>query len=457
MGFSSWLRNRKSSAPAHGRRILSSPRPRSTFRPRLEALEDRMLPSTYNAATTRDLIADINAANTGGGTNTIVLTAPTSSPYVLTKVDNKADGANGLPVIAGKQSDNLTIVGNGDTIERSTASNTRSFRLFDVGSGSSLTVENVTLQGGLASGSGAAADGGAIYNQGTLTLDGATVQNNAAQGNGGGIYSSGATVTLSNTTLSSNSADYGGGICSSGATVTLSNTTLSSNRAVYGGGISNSAVAMTVSGGDVSNNSASVDGGGIYNQGTLVLSGVTVQKNVAEANYGSSGPASGGGIWSNGSLTIENQSTIQFNSVVGTGTGSGYGGGICIAGGTADISNTTIGSPPAEGYAGNTALGGYDQFTNTYAPLGPGAGYGGGVYVGGGTVTFTNDTIESNSAGSYIDELFEGFDDLGYGGGIYITTGAKVYLDQNTLYLTNNNTGLPPGATADIQGSYTLL
>ncbi len=35
-----------------------------------------------------------------GGSNTINLTAPTTSPYVLTAVNNTTSGANGLPVIA---------------------------------------------------------------------------------------------------------------------------------------------------------------------------------------------------------------------------------------------------------------------------------------------------------------------------------------------------------------------
>ena len=88
----------------------------------LEALEGRTLPSSYSAASVSALIADINAANTAGGANTINLTAPTTSPYVLTAVNNTTDGTTGLPVIAAN--DNLTILGNGDTIERSTAAGT---------------------------------------------------------------------------------------------------------------------------------------------------------------------------------------------------------------------------------------------------------------------------------------------------------------------------------------------
>src|SRR5262249_38725916 len=109
-----WLR----SLFALGRSACSPTRrsDRAQRRPRItvERLEERGLPSNYAAASVSDLIADINAANQAGGSNTITLTAPTTAPYVLTAVDNSTDGTNGLPVIAGK--DNLTIVGNGDTI-----------------------------------------------------------------------------------------------------------------------------------------------------------------------------------------------------------------------------------------------------------------------------------------------------------------------------------------------------
>ena len=58
-------------------RRVSRPRPpgRGRLRPRLEQCEDRTLLASYTAASVSDLINDINAANSGGGSNTITLAA----------------------------------------------------------------------------------------------------------------------------------------------------------------------------------------------------------------------------------------------------------------------------------------------------------------------------------------------------------------------------------------------
>jgi hypothetical protein len=245
------------------RSASARPRPqasrRRSARPRLEQLEDRLTPSTFSAATVSDLIADINAANRQGGANTIALTAPISSPYVLTAVNNTTDGATGLPVIAAN--DNLTILGNGDAIARSTATGTPAFRLLDVASGASLTLDNLTLQGGLAAGSNTtaggqkSAEGGAIYSYGALVLNGVTVQNNAARGTGmaafgGGVFVGGGTATLTGDTLDYNQVvggigapgfngiplGLGGGLYVTSATVSMFNDTLEFNSANFIGG-----------------------------------------------------------------------------------------------------------------------------------------------------------------------------------------------------------------------------
>jgi uncharacterized protein (TIGR03118 family) len=56
MLFSSWLRNGKRAAPAARRRTQTSPRQRAGFRPRLEALEGRLTPSTAIVQT--NLVSD---------------------------------------------------------------------------------------------------------------------------------------------------------------------------------------------------------------------------------------------------------------------------------------------------------------------------------------------------------------------------------------------------------------
>lgn len=315
--YQHWLQRR----PATGRTIRPPATRRQHRRPTVEQLEDRTLLSNFVASNVSELIADINAANLAGGSNTISLKA--GKTFTLTAVDNTTDGATGLPVIVAN--DDLTIVGNGDTIKRR-AWNTDFFRLFDVAAGASLTLKDLTLQGGVAAlGRGVSAVGGAIYSQGTLDLDGVTVQNNQAccggafgglggSGLGGGLYVAAGTVTLNSATFSANTAQGGSGgagirICNrfgcrlipgrggnglggamyvASGTVTLNNTTMSGNTAqggldFYPGGIAGRGVggglyiapaaivsldAFTQS--NVINNTASTSDPDIFGSYTLV-------------------------------------------------------------------------------------------------------------------------------------------------------------------------------------------
>lgn len=227
----------------------------------VQPLEDRSVPASFTAASVAELIANIHAANETPEADTITLLP--AARFTLTEVNHTTHGATGLPVIAAGE--NLTIAGNGAVIERSTARGTPAFRLFDVAAGAALTLENLTLQGGLAFGYGVSAEGGAVYNQGTLTLDGVTVQNNIARGAdggvvwgvalggstaaGGGIYSTGS-LTMLASTIRNNSAiggrggaggtdggdGFGGGLCAVGGTVTLRTTSVTDNVARGGAG-----------------------------------------------------------------------------------------------------------------------------------------------------------------------------------------------------------------------------
>src|SRR5277367_2113248 len=63
------------------------------------------------------LVADINYANTNGGTFTINL-QPNTTFDLLTENGYDELGADLLPIIGGPKAVNLTIHGNGDTIQR---------------------------------------------------------------------------------------------------------------------------------------------------------------------------------------------------------------------------------------------------------------------------------------------------------------------------------------------------
>src|SRR5262249_21081688 len=143
--------------PATSRRARPQPR-QQRARLAVEQLEDRLVPAV---ATVQALVDAINADNAVPGAHLIELAPGTA--FTLTALYNTTGSATGLPAIAA--GDNLTIVGNLDTIERSTAVGTPAFRLFEVAAGASLALTDLTLQGGLVYGSG-----GAIYSQGGLDL-----------------------------------------------------------------------------------------------------------------------------------------------------------------------------------------------------------------------------------------------------------------------------------------------
>ena len=101
-----------------GRRSARVPvRTRAGSTPHVERLEVRAVPASYTAANVPDLIAAINAANRDGrGGHDHA--GRRQDLHADRGGQRHSDGPTGLPVIAAGE--DLTIVGNGDVIERST-------------------------------------------------------------------------------------------------------------------------------------------------------------------------------------------------------------------------------------------------------------------------------------------------------------------------------------------------
>ncbi len=416
----------------------------------LERLEDRTVLSSNPVATVADLIAAINVANAAGGSNTITL-AP-GNTFTLAAQDDATDGGNGLPVITAN--DKLTIVGNGDTIARSTVSGTPDFRLFDIAAGASLTVSSLTLQGGWTG------NGGAILNQGALDLKGVTVQHSVAC-SGGGIYSTGSLIIEGGSVISGNTAQgeaaydaseqagsgYGGGLYVASGTVTMTSSTISSNAAFGGTCFWDPTTGYFTGGGGFAY------GGGLYvASGTVSMTSVTVTSNTAQGglsgrhwNAGTAG--CGGGICVAGGTVTLTDSTLSSNVAqggvpgweynIGSNGGWADGGGVYVAGGTVSLTGDNLSS--------NSAIGASD----TGHKCKGGSADGGGVFVAaGGIATLRNDTLTGNSAQGGAGPTRNG---PAQGGGLYIEPNATVYLNAFTKKHTTGNT------PDDIHGKYTLI
>jgi len=343
--------------------------PRKPVRSRLEVevLENRRVPANFTAATVPELIAAIDAANLTPEADTLSLAAGTT--FTLTRFNNLTDGANGLPVTA--SGEDLTVLGNGATIERKTSRNGFHFRLFDVAVGATLTLQDLTMRGGSAFGPDGDAQGGAVRNGGTLNLDGVTLEK-----------------------------------CE--------------------------AVGMRSTLDRLSDPSAS--GGGIYSDGTLTVVNSRIESNAAVAGKGAD------------ARRIVSAITGEVFYDFPTRGGDARGGGIYVAGGSATILNTTI--------AGNIVAGGDggDGLGDIFGAPG-GTGHGGGMYCNGGTVTLLGVTVTANQAkggaGGNGSKGHSGANGTGVGGGIFIAPEAAVGIDAFTVSHTKKNYA----STADDNGS----
>jgi hypothetical protein len=283
MWFSSWL-HKKQRSPA--------PHRRSKFRPTLEALEGRWLPSSGILTVTSitdggkgSLRSAIAQTEQSKGTDTIVFNlkttdqdytghwtiwlTPSGGPLNITNSLNiQGPGAGQLAISAGHN--------NGFGV----------FHVYGQVSLSGMCIEN----GG--NGPYPVSYGGGIYNDGTLTVSGCRLTNNFASFQGGGIYNSQiGSLTVSGCDLNRNVAGDGGdgGAILNRGTLTVSNSTLSFNSAGYGGAIANGG-SLTVSGSTLSFNSATAFGGvnfgnAIDTTGTLTVSGSTFVHNDIDGIY----------------------------------------------------------------------------------------------------------------------------------------------------------------------------
>jgi hypothetical protein len=340
---------RQARCPSNARRV-------SSIKPRVEWLEERLVPATLSVTSTTDAVGQagtlrnaIQQANTNGQlSNTINIMTPgtyTLSPGTPGETDNQAGELAFLPS-NGSQLTINNLSGGTVTIQGSGSS-----RLFDINPANTSLAASVTFnnpgnnpngpivfQGGSISGSGVAGSGGAIRAQGTINL---TVSNvgflsNAAAAFGGAIANAGnGTVVLQNSTFQSNAAQEGGafGDVNNLGALSVSNSLFVTNKATdSGGGISEGGPNTTISNSEFKGNTASNDGGAVMAFGAGVsASNSTFTQNVANQ---------GGAIFveTTGPSSLTN-STFTRNTAQGN---LGNGGAIEAFTGALSVVNDTI-------------------------------------------------------------------------------------------------------------------
>ncbi|MCU0705657.1 MAG: DUF4214 domain-containing protein [Fimbriiglobus sp.] len=387
--------------------VVKSPRTRLG----LQRLEERDTPATFLVTTTadsgagslRDAVAQANAT---AGADTIIFQAGLG-PVTLTSGQLSITDTTGATTITGPSTGTQLV-------QRSTAAGTPLFRLFNISSGVTASLNNLTITNGRSPSGSSGSDnqGGGIRNVGKLTITNSVISGNGGTviSIGGGIFNGGggATLTIKGSTISGNSgltgvASNGGGISnSSGGTVTITSSTISGNVATFdtgsggsGGGIFNSGI-MTVTSSTISGNSG-LTHAGISNSGTLTVTNSTISGNTANNTLGGSG--NGGGIGNGGTLTLTG-STVSGNTARNQ-AGNASGGGL-FSSGTLTITNSTFSGNEAivQNGGGISITGGTATLTHVTIFGNRSNGLGGGLSRSGGTVTLHNSIVAGNASGS---------------------------------------------------------
>ena len=238
-------------------------------------------------------------------------------------------------------------------------------RIFKVKSGNTLTLENLTLKGGIAemsdmdggggvyvetsgklimtgssitdceaigdTGANKYGEGGGVYNKGTVKMTGGEIRNNKAR-NGGGIDNNG-TLILTNATLTGNTATFiGGALCmSDGSSNEMTGGKIISNTCSDGGGVYIHAGTFTLkSGASIESNTADYGGGAYVGQnGTLIINGGSIKLNKAQSR--------GGGVYNNGVFEMTG-GEIKDNKAQ-------TGGGVYFSEGTFKMSGSAVVTP----------------------------------------------------------------------------------------------------------------
>jgi hypothetical protein len=332
----------------------------SRFRPVLEGLEERVVPSTYS-----------NLADSGAGS---LRQAIADAPFGDTI--SAAPGLSGVINLAAPLDNGfkaLTIVGQTDGSGTITLDGGGMHRMFNARGNENVSFSNLTFANGTANTTGSGAFGGAVQldHNHQVTFTNCVFNNNTATGGAGAIDASGGafgTLTLTNCTFTGNTASGPGGAVSlEGYNAIINNSTFTNNgnsTTTTGGAIdaSGSPASVTITGGSFSGNQASPTGhGGAIN--LVLYSGMITGTSFTNNQAGSGGAIDVSGLNPTALLSL---TTCTFTTNMTNGTTSAFGGALEVTNVSTNITGSTFTGNTAliTGGATNGRAGGADLFAN---------------------------------------------------------------------------------------------
>jgi hypothetical protein len=395
---------------------------RRGVRPCLEALEDRITPTTFTPTTFADdgtansLRGAISQANADTGTTTdiIQLQAGTYTLSIANTAGHETGNAQGDLNIANKDH-GLVIEGTENAgAPTTTIDQTVADRVFQIVSPDTTVIFlNLIIEGGVADDNGTSG-----------------VAAGTTEADGGGILDDGGNVTLSNVSLENNiaragvdqNANGGGIYVGAGGVLAVTDSVLETDNALAG-----SAAANT------SNNGGSASGGGIFSLGQTSIKNSTLENNNCNGGNGSSGDggnAEGGDVDAVGPTTITD-STLE-NSTLRAGSSTNQGAGGFAEGGSVWLgsgSNSTL-SITGSTLADNKLIAGNG---------GHGGNADGGSVLDKGSTTITDSFLSDDrltGGGGDITRSVAGVTDVGgdaIGGGVFSLVGSPLTISGSNL------------------------
>ena len=364
----------------------------------VDTVSDADLQDCSSAPDDCSLRGAINLANTLSGGTTIRFDGSVFVPATITLTSD-------LPPI----SRDMDISGPGHN--KVILFGTSTYHAFTVAAGVTASITGMSISYMTTSGSG-----GGITNHGTLTMSDVWFSHTGAALNGGGIYnSSTGTLALSDGNFIQTTAASGGGLYSEGPT-TVTDTRFFDNSSTSDGGaiaLSGPGVSLTVGGGSVLGSSSAASGGAIHiaNGSSATVSGTTFTNNASTFSGGAIHVASDGALALGNSVlsgshttdagstggAIFNEGSLTVVDTTFSGNSTPMAGGALNNFGVARVSRSTFSGNTAErGGAINVNSDGTLNLVNATV-TGNTADYGAGIFVGNGSARLTNSSVASNT------------------------------------------------------------